>query len=339
MSVPAIDMALLAMDLRGAGPLARTYEELGFDGVYTLEGPLDPFTPLFLAAEHTREVTLSTGVAVAFARNPMVLAQLAHELQAMSGGRFVLGLGTQIRAHIERRFSETWSAPVERMRELIAALRAIWACWNRGQPLDFQGRFYRHTLMTPIFDPGAHGHGDPPVVLGAVGPRMTALAAEVADGLLLHPMTSPEAWAGHTAPAVARGLARGGRRRQDLQVIAQVMIATGADDAAVATARSLVRQQIAFYASTPAYLPLIEACGGADRHPRLHALSRQGRWGDMAALIDDELVDRVAVCGEPREVGRALARRYDGIADRVACAFLGPPEPGVLADVIQGARA
>ncbi len=255
---------------------------------------------MVLAAEHTREVTLSTGVAVAFARNPMVLAQLAHELQAMSGGRFVLGLGTQIRAHIERRFSETWSAPVERMRELIAALRAIWACWNRGQPLDFQGRFYRHTLMTPIFDPGAHGHG---------------------------------------APAVARGLARGGRRRQDLQVIAQVMIATGADDAAVATARSLVRQQIAFYASTPAYLPLIEACGGADRHPRLHALSRQGRWGDMAALIDDELVDRVAVCGEPREVGRALARRYDGIADRVACAFLGPPEPGVLADVIQGARA
>ena len=301
---------------------ARDLEDLGYDGINTAETAHDSFLQLVIAAEHTQRVELATGIAVAFARNPMTLANLGHDLQTYSAGRAILGLGSQIKPHIEKRFSMEWSHPAPRMRELILAMRAIWACWNDGVPLDFRGEFYRHTLMTPFFNPGPTGHGPPKVFLAAVGERMTEVAGEVADGILIHGFTTERYVREVTLPAVARGLAKAGRSREQFEVSGPLFVVTGATDEEIEKAKTATRQQIAFYGSTPAYRGVLDLHGWGELQPELNALSKQGKWVEMGTLIDDEMLSTFAVVAAPEGVGRELANRYGGGVDR--CSFYAP---------------
>jgi probable F420-dependent oxidoreductase len=334
-----IDGALLAQDLARAGGEARRLEELGYDGAFTFEGPHDPFFPLLLAARETSRLELATAIAIAFARTPMLLATLGYDLNTLSQGRFLLGLGSQIRPHIERRFSMPWSKPVERMRELVLAIRAIWRCWNQGEKLDFRGEFYTHTLMTPFFNPGPSRFGVPRIFLAGVGPRMTEVAGEVADGFFVHPFHTRESLEQLTLPALQRGLARGGRPRQDFQVSHQIIIASGDSDEQFARARSAARSQIAFYGSTPAYLPVLESRGWGELQPRLNVLSKRGKWAEMAGLVSDEMLEAVAVCAPPRELAAKLRERTRGVADRVSLVAPWAPDPARWSDLIRELRA
>ena len=301
---------------------ARELEGLGYDGIMTAETSHDPFLQLVIAAEHTERVEIATGIAVAFARNPMNLANLGHDLQTYSGGRAIVGLGSQIKPHIEKRFSMEWSHPAARMRELILAMRAIWACWNEGVPLDFRGEFYRHTLMTPFFNPGPTGHGPPKVFLAAVGEHMTEVAGEVADGILVHGFTTERYVREVTMPAVARGLAKAGRSRERFEVSGPLFVVTGGNDEEVERAKAGTRQQIAFYGSTPNYRPVLDLHGWGELQPELNALSKQGKWVEMGDLIDDEMLSTFAVIAGPDDVAAELARRYGGLVDR--CSFYAP---------------
>ena len=274
---------------------ARTLERRGYDGCWTAEVSHDPFLPLTLAAEHTTGIGLGTSIAVAFARNPMTLAQIGWDLQDYSQGRFILGLGSQIKPHIEKRFSMPWSSPVARMREFVAAMRAIWSCWRDGVPLHFAGQFYTHTLMTPMFVPPAHPHGDPKVFVAAVGDRMTEMCGEVADGLLAHAFSTQRYVREVTIPTLTSGLERAGRRRSDIELASPLSVVTGHDEAEMAAAAVGTRKQIAFYASTPAYRGVLELHGWADLHTELHRLSREGHWDAMGSLIDDTMLDTFAV--------------------------------------------
>lgn len=312
-----IDASLLGSPLAAAASLALSVEAAGYDGAFTFDGPHEPFSPLVLAAEHTR-LELSTGVAIAFARSPMTVAQAAHDLHAFSGGRFALGLGSQVQAHVERRFSMPWSRPVSRMKEYVAALRAIFACWNDDEPLRFEGEFYTHTLMPPLLRPSPCSFGAPPILLAGVGQAMLEAAGEVADGCVLHPFHSRRYLDAFALPAIAAGRARS--TRPAFAITAQVLVVTGASDAELNAAREAVRAQVAFYASTPAYRPVLEAEGLGELQPELKRLTKEGRWAEMSALVTDDLVGRVAVVGTPRGAGRELARRYEGIAARVAIA-------------------
>lgn len=310
---------------------ASRLADAGFDGAFTFEGAHDVFVPLAVAAT-AAPLTLYSNIAVAPPRSPVHLAHLAHDLQVLSGGRFLLGLGSQVKAHVERRYGALWGQPVERMREIVAALRAIERAWEGGEPLRFEGRWTTHTLMPPTFNPGPNPFGPPPILLAGVGPRMTALAAEVADGYLLHPFHTPASLAAVTQPALAAGLAAGSRDRGDLQVVATAMVGLGAGgDAAV-------RGMIGFYGSTPAYRPVLEAAGFGGLQPRLHALVRDGAWADLPALVPAELVAAVAVVGEADEVGAALAAKYAGLADRVAVSLPGA-DPSALAALAAAFRA
>jgi len=333
-----IDAALLVQDLSKAGAAARALEDAGCDGGFTFEGPHDPFFPLALAARETSRLELYTAVAIAFARNPMIVAQLAWDLQGLSGGRFTLGLGSQIRAHIERRFGEPWSQPAARMREFVLALRAIWASWQSGEKLEFRGEFYVHTLMTPFFDPGPLACGPPRVFLAGVGPRMTEVAGEVADGFLVHPFHTPEFVRQQTLPALERGLTRGERRRNELEIAAQVMVAVGRTRDELANALAAVRGQIAFYGSTPAYRSVLEQHGWGSLQPELNALSKRGYWPEMTKLIRDEMVEAIAVTGTPAEVAAKLAARCS-FAQRVALVAPYGIDPGVLEELIRALRA
>jgi len=312
-----IDGGLTTLALAQVPQDARDLAALGYDGLFTFEGKGDPFLPLALAAEHTSGVTLGTAVALAFPRSPMHLAYIAHDLQAQSEGRFVLGLGAQIRTHIEKRFSATYDHPVARMRELVLALRAIWRCWYEGERLDFRGRFYRHTLMTPIFEPAPHAFGPPKVYLAGVQPRMTAVAGEVADGLIVHPFNSRAFLERELLPALEQGRARGGRKRADVAVMCQALVATGFSPAERELAMTMVRGQIAFYASTPAYRPVLEVHGWGPLQEELHALSKRGEWGAMGDCITDEMLATFAAVGEPEEIPAQLQARYGGVADRL----------------------
>jgi probable F420-dependent oxidoreductase len=336
-----VDAPFALGSLAEAGAEARRLEALGYDGAFTFDGPHDPFFPLVQAAAATERLELSTGVAIAFARSPMLLAQIGHDLQVLSKGRFRLGLGSQVRAHIERRFSQPWSRPAARMRELVRALRAIWSCWNDGAPLDFRGEFYTHTLMPPLLRPAPCPFGPPPVWLAGVGPRMTEVAGEVADGFLVHPFHTPAFLESVTGPALARGLARASRARREFTVSAQVLIASGRDAGETERARNAVRAQIGFYASTPAYRGVLDSCGRGALHPELHALSRSGDWRAMAALVDDELLEAVAVCAPPEALGERLVARYGELADRVSLVAPWQPDAGAWAEVVRalhGAR-
>jgi probable F420-dependent oxidoreductase len=300
---------------------ARQLEQAGYDGLWSSESAHDPFLPLVLAAEHTARIELGTAIAVAFARSPMQLAYTAHDLQAYSGGRFTLGLGSQIRPHIERRFGMPWSHPAPRMREYILALRAIWSAWNEGTTLNFRGDFYRHTLMTPFFSPPPASGGAPRVFLAAVGEAMTAVAGEVADGLLVHAFTTERYLREVTHPALQRGLSLAGRSRAGAQVSLLLMIATGRTEEELARAVAGTRQQIAFYGSTPAYRRVLELHGWAGLGDQLNDLSRSSRedkWAAMGGLIDDDVLNAFAVVAEPSAVAAEIRRRFGGLADRVS---------------------
>ncbi|HYA69059.1 MAG TPA: LLM class F420-dependent oxidoreductase [Acidimicrobiales bacterium] len=308
----------IGLDPSDAVETARRAEEDGFDGVWCAETGHDPFLPLLLAAEHTERVALGTGIAVAFARNPMSMAMVANDLQRYSEGRFMLGLGSQIRPHIEKRYSMPWSEPAARMREYIAALHAIWDAWNSGGRLRFKGDFYTHTLMTPMFDPGPNPYGAPKVFLAAVGPLMTEVAGEVADGLLAHGFTTERYMREVTMPALERGLERSGRARKDIEISYPAMIVTGSDEAEMQRASAAVKAQLAFYGSTPAYLPVLALHGWGDLHVELNRLSKRGQWTQMAELIGDDVVDGFAVVAPPEDVPGALAERFGDMVTRIS---------------------
>jgi probable F420-dependent oxidoreductase len=318
---------------------ARELEELGYDGVFTAETSHDPFLPIALAALETERIELATGIAVAFARNPMSTAVIGNDLQLYTKGRFILGLGSQIKPHIEKRFSMPWSEPAKRMREFILAMRAIWACWNEGEKLDFRGEFYRHTLMTPFFNPGPNPYGPPKVFLAAVGERMTEVAGEVADGILLHGFTTERYVREVTMPALARGWARAGKQRDDFELSGPMFVVTGTNEEEYEAARRGTKQQIAFYGSTPAYRGVLELHGWGDLQGELNRLSKQGEWVQMGELVDDEILGTFAVSGEPEEIPTKLLDRYGDVVDRVS--FYAPykSDPERWARVVQGFKA
>jgi probable F420-dependent oxidoreductase len=315
-----LDAALLSTG--GVDDVATTAADLearGYAGIWAAEVDHDPFLLLHTAGQATERVTVGTAIAVAFARSPMTVALTAHDLQRYTRGRFVLGLGTQIKAHIERRYSMPWSSPAARMREYIGALRAIWASWQDGTPLRFEGEFYRHTLMTPMFSPPAHAWGGPPVHLAAVGPLMTRLAGEVADGLLVHGFTTARYLRERTLPALEEGLALGGRDRGEVTVSLPGLVVTGRTEQERAEAAAAVKATIAFYGSTPAYRPVLELHGWEALADELHALSvgrREDKWQAMAALVGDDVLAEFAVVAEPDDVAPEVLRRFDGMVDR-----------------------
>jgi probable F420-dependent oxidoreductase len=314
-----LDAALLSTGIDDVAATARDLEARGYAGVWASEADHDPFLPLLSAGQATSRLQVGTAIAVAFARSPMTLAMTAHDLQRYTRGRFVLGLGSQVKPHVERRFSMPWSPPVERMREYVAALRAIWSAWQDGTRLRFEGEHYRHTLMTPMFSPPAHEWGAPPVHLAAVGPGMTRLAGEVADGLLAHGFTTARYLRERTLPALQEGLAASGRARDQVTISLPGFVVTGHTEPERAAAAAAVKATIAFYGSTPAYRPVLELHGWDVLADDLHALSvsrREDKWTAMRDLVDDEVLATFAVVGDPDEIGPLACKRFDGLVDR-----------------------
>lgn len=307
-----------AMPIEVADPSAAAIaaEAAGYDLLWASEIKHDPFIQLTLAAAATTQIGLGTGIAVAFARNPMNVALMAHDLQGLSAGRFRLGLGTQVKAHVTRRFSMPWSHPAPRMREYVLALRAIWSSWTTGDRLSFEGEFYTHNLMTPMFVPEDHGHGTPPVVVAAVGEMMTEVAGEVGDGMLCHSFLTERFFREQTLVAVARGRDRS--EIENFELVGGPMVATGETPEAIETAIQAVRHQIAFYGSTPSYRPVLEAHGWGELGERLHAMSREGNWAAMTAAVSDEVLDAFAATGTPEVAADVLWNRFGDVVDRFA---------------------
>jgi len=315
----------IGTDLRNVARNAKEVEAAGYSGAWTAETAHDPFLPLVLAAEHTETLELGTSIAVAFARNPMTLANTAWDLQAFSQGRFVLGLGSQIKPHITKRFSMEWSKPAARMREMVLAMRAIWNTWLTGEPLDFRGEFYTHTLMTPFFTPDAKeldGFGAPKVFLAGVGELMTEVAGEVCDGFINVVFNDKTGIYAHYSGS-----------EEDRIVV------TGNDEAQIEAAAAATRQQIAFYGSTPAYRGVLEIHGWGGLQDELNALSKQGEWQRMGTLIDDEILNTFAVVGEPEAIAPELSKRYGDVIQRIS--FYAPyaSDPDRWAGVMAALRA
>ena len=304
---------------------ARSLEELGYDGLLTAETGHDPFLPLVLAAEHTQRIELGTAIAVAFARNPMLLANLGHDLNAYSKGRFTLGLGSQIRAHITKRFSMPWSHPAPRMREMILATRAIWDCWYQKKPLDFRGEFYQHTLMTPFFTPTNLQYGPPKVFLAAVGPLMTEVAGETCDGIICHSFSTEKYVREVTMPAIEKGLKKAGRSRSSFEVKIPVFVVAGDTEEQFEKSRQKVKEQIAFYGSTPAYKGVFDVHGWGELQGELNAMSKRGQWKEMGEVIGDDVVRAFAVESEtPRGVAEGIVGRFGDLVDRTTWAYYQP---------------
>jgi probable F420-dependent oxidoreductase len=301
-----------------AGQAAAQQEARGYDGIWVPETSHDPFLPLILAAEHTERLDLATGIVVAFARNPMTLAQVSWDLQAAAQGRFILGLGSQIKPHITKRFSMPWSSPAARMREMILAIRAIWESWNQGTKLDFRGDFYSHTLMTPFFNPGPNPHGDARIFLAGVGELMTQVAGEVADGFLCHGFTTRQYLDEITLPNLAKGRAKAGKSMDGFQLAGPMFVVTGRDEDEMAEAAKGVKGQIAFYGSTPAYRPVLDLHGWGDLQEELNRLSKEGRWAEMGDLIDDDMLVTFAVVAPIDRVAGALKERWGDVLDRLS---------------------
>jgi probable F420-dependent oxidoreductase len=325
-------------DLQSAAFRAAEAERGGYDGVWAAESGHDPLLPLTIAAEHTERITLGTSIVVAFGRSPMTLAYAAWDLNRYSGGRFYLGLGSQVKAHIEKRYSMPWSHPAPRMREFIMAMRAIWACWQDSSELDFRGDFYTHTLMTPHFSPGPSPHGAPKVFLGGVGPEMTRVAAEVADGMLVHGFTTERYLREVTVPAVESALAGRNMALGDFELFYPAFVVTGRNEEEMAAAETATRRRIAFYASTPAYRPVLELHGWGDLQTELNALSKQGRWEEMGERIGDDVLDSFAVRGEPDKVPAELMNRFGDVIDRVSL-YMPYASQAVTPRVVQGLQA
>ena len=320
----AADVAATPIEVEAAAVAA---EKDGYDGFGAAETRHDVFPALTLAARATSRLTLQSAIAVAFARNPMTVAVLANDLQLISEGRFQLGLGSQVKPHIERRFAMPWSKPAARMEEYVRAVRAIWQAWDTGERLAFRGEFYRHTLMTDFFDPGPNPHGNPPILLAAVGELMTRTAGRVADGLLVHPLTSAAYLSERTLPALRE--ARGGDLG-DFTVCLSAMVVLGADEAARSRAEQAVKGQIAFYASTPSYRSVLELHGWGELADRLNELSRRRAWAEMTALISDEVLGTFAVTGD---VAAGLRDRFGELVDRISLYTPYEVDPAVVAEV------
>ncbi|TYL44884.1 TIGR03617 family F420-dependent LLM class oxidoreductase [Nocardioides sp. BGMRC 2183] len=324
----------LQLDGRPDQALARAREltEAGADGLFTFEGPHDVFTPLAAVAGHV-DADLMTNVAIAMPRSPMHLAHAAWDLQLMSHGRFRLGLGSQIRPHIEKRYGATWSPPAARMREIVGAVKAILRSWETGERLEFRGEHTTHTLMPPTFVPGPNPYGPPPVLLGALGPLMTRTAAEVADGLLVMPFHTERHFRERTMLAVSEGLARADRSAEDLAVLPAAITAMYRTEAEREAAITGVRGLIAFYASTPAYRPVLEVEGWQEVQPELNRLSKLGDVATMMGLVDDTMVATIGVVGTPEECAAEIQRRFGEVAARVCCYFPGyqPPAEQIAA--------
>ncbi|HNP72332.1 MAG TPA: TIGR03617 family F420-dependent LLM class oxidoreductase [Kouleothrix sp.] len=321
-------VAVDAAHLRDVAATARAAEELGFAGLWAAETQHNGFFPLVLAAEHTSRVELGTAVAIAFPRSPMVMAQNAWDLQALSGGRFLLGLGTQVKAHIERRYGMAWDAPVARLRDYIGALRAIWHSWQTGEKLDYHGQFYQHTLMTPFFNPGPIANPHIPIYIAGVNEGLARLAGETCEGFHVHPFHSVAYINQVVRPQVVAGASRAGRAPGDVALVSSVFAITGRNAAEIEAARDAAREQIAFYASTPTYRVVLACHGWEDIGEQLSRLAAMKRWSQMSALVGDEMLEVFTVQAPPDRIGAALRARYTGVLDRVFCYM--PYTPGPL---------
>ena len=313
-----LDALVLPGSLSSFAETARYFEELGFDALWTLETRRNPFFPLILSAEHTRTMKLGTSIAVAFPRSPMVLAHIAWDLQEFSGGRFILGLGTQVRGHIERRFSATWDSPGPRLREIILALRAIWDCWQNGSPLEFQGKFYSFTLMTPFFNPGPIRHPEIPIFVGGLNPYMCRLAGELGHGMHIHPLHSVKFIREAIVPRIKEGASKAGRDYREVSLSTAAFVATGQDNEAVEKAKEKVRSQIAFYSSTRNYFPVLEMHGWGATARSLQKKSIAGDWEGMSREISDEMLDEFAIIGTYPELAEKIQKKYHGVVDRLS---------------------
>lgn len=311
------DVTIFPTHLNDTPALAQAVEAYGFSGLWTSETAHNPFLPLPLAAAATQRIALGTAIALAFPRSPMVTAQIAWDLAAQSDGRFVLGLGTQVEAHITRRFGMAWTPPLGRMRDYLGALRAAWANWQTNKPLRYKSENYKLTLMTPFFSPGPIAHPDIPIYLAGVNEGMCALAGELCAGLHVHPFHTVRYLREHVLPAVERGAALAGRTRTGVALACTVFVVTGETADAMAAQVQAVKQQIAFYASTPSYAGVMALHGWDDAATRLSQLAREGRWTEMSGLISDEMLNAVAVVAPSGELAEAVKARYAGLLDRI----------------------
>ena len=321
-----IDTTLIEKNLLHAGDRAVLAEAAGMDAVWCTETGVDVFLEAYEAARRTERVSIGTAIAVALARNPMTVAYTAWGVAGVSDGRFTLGLGSQVRPHIERRFSMPWDKPVPQMREFVLALRAIWESWRTGERLSFEGEHYRHTLMSPFWAPDPHEHRIP-IHLAAVGPKMVEMAAEVADGIILHTFTNQNYLEEVTYPAIERGLARSGRTINDLEISLPLFMIMGDTDEHLDAQRSKVAAQIAFYASTPAYRPVLDSIGYGDLQPELTALSKSGDWATAESLIDAGLIAQFAIEGRPEDLPDLTSSRLGHRVSRTS-SYYGWPSVG-----------
>ena len=328
----------LGKDVTRAAQEAKRLEDAGYDGVFVGETGNDPFLQVLVAAQATERIELGTGVAIAFARTPMTVAATAYDLQRFAQGRFVLGLGSQVKAHIERRFSMPWSKPAARMREFVLALRAIWSTWQDGTPLKFEGDFYRHSLMTPFFSLPAHEWGPPPVWIAGVNERMTEAAGEVCDGFLCHAFTTADYVKDVTWPALRRGAEAAGRPLDGFEIAIPVFMAAGRDDAEIEAAIAGVKDQIAFYASTPAYRPVLDLHGWGELQPELTTMTKEGRWGEIGSRITDEMLHAFAAVGDPDAVAAEARKRFDGLVTRISLYMPYKADREVVDGITEGLR-
>ena len=313
-----LDVALRDYDLQAVPEYARKVEAIGYGCLWTSETQHDPFLPLAVAATATSSIKLGTSIAVSFPRSPMVIAYTAWDIQKASAGRFILGLGSQVRAHNQRRFSVKFESPGPKLREVVLSLRAIWDCWQNGTPLKFQGEFYSFDLMTLFFNPGPIAHPKIPIFIAGVNQYLCRMAGEVCDGLHVHPFHTPKYLREFVHPAVEEGLRTSGRSRQDFEYATATFVIVGETDRERAENREAVRQQVAFYASTRTYEPVLAAHGWEAIVPELHQKSLAGDWKGMARLISDEMLEAVAVSGTYESIGAKLLDRYAGLLDRTS---------------------
>jgi probable F420-dependent oxidoreductase len=321
-----VDISLAMTGPQGAADRAVELMATGVDGLFTFENAHDVFFPLVLASTATAGRTdLMTNVAMSLPRSPLHMAYAAHDVQLLNQGGFRLGLGSQVRPHIQKRYGSVWDKPVAQMRESVEATKMILDHFAGDGPFEYRGNYTTHTLMTPNFNPGPNPFGKPPVLVGALGPKMTEMTAEVADGILVMPFNSERHFTERTLPAIERGLATAGRNRNDFEIVVEVICAVGQTDAEVAAATEGVKFLVGFYGSTPSYKPVLDVEGWGDLQPRLNALSKQGDWKQMAELVDDEILSTIGVVGRPHDVGAEIARRFGHVAHRVCLYFPGYP--------------
>ena len=333
-----VDTGIPMNDWRKAGPAARAAEDTGFEGVVSAEIDHDPFAPLAFAAVATERITIGTGIAVAFPRSPMVMANIAWDLHEQSSGRFHLGLGAQVKGHNERRFSMPWSPPAPRLREYIQSLRAIWRCWEHGEPLHFEGEHYRFTLMTPEFSPKPTGLAPIPISVAAVGPAMMRLAARHCDGVRLHGFATRKYLEEVALPRIEEGLAKAGRSRANFEIWGGGFVATGPDEESLQKEMDAVRYRVAFYGSTRSYHGVFEVHGWEDLGMKLHGMSKRGEWNKMAAEVPDDVVRAFAAVGTYEELPQLIQERFGGLTDTVTLGFRKRTDPDLVQDILSRVR-